>query len=174
MNPFSEVKETNITPKNDVGNKLNAFEKVTKDVNETKHLTTIREDLKGKTYPGTDVMYKSHTFRLEGQKVEGVFPVFESKFDTYLPKNLWKASDTDQFKKCTERLQQRIERDPEFAKQFTPRQLEQIKNGEPRISGLTWHHNEVPGKMQLVKADVHATCRHTGGKSLWGGGADCR
>ena len=51
---------------------------------------------------------------------------------------------------------------------------EQIKNGEPRISGLTWHHNEIPGKMQLVDATEHSTCRHTGGRSIWGGGSDCR
>lgn len=56
----------------------------------------------------------------------------------------------------------------------TPRQLEQIKNGEPRISGLTWHHNEVLGEMQLVNAEEHGICRHTGGRSIWGGGSDCR
>lgn len=174
MNPFSEIKEIKPAKKNDLGNGIKAFDKVLKDVSEIKHLTTIREDLEGKTYPGTNVLYKLHRFRLEGQKVEGVFPVFESKFDTCLPKDLWRASDNDQFKACTKRLQQKIEKNPEFAKNFTPRQLEQIKNGEPRIGGLTWHHNEIPGKMQLVKADIHATAKHTGGKSLWGGGNECR
>ena len=57
---------------------------------------------------------------------------------------------------------------------FTPRQLEQIRNGEPRISGKTWHHNEVPGKMQLVDSDEHDICRHTGGRSIWGGGSEYR
>lgn len=144
------------------------------EVKSPRHISTINEGLEGQTYPGTNVEYRRHTFTVNGEKVEGVFPRFESKFDTTLPKNLLNASDTEQFKYCTQRLAKRIETDPDFAAQFTPRQIEQIKNGEPRISGLTWHHNEVPGKMQLVNADVHNTCRHTGGRSIWGGGADCR
>lgn len=174
MSGFSEIKEIKNVSKNDISQKLNAFEKTSKDVNEVKPLSTIREDLKGKTYPGTNVMYESHTFRLNGEKVEGVFPVFQSKFDTYLPRNLWKSGDVEQFRCCTQRLDRKIQGNPDFAKQFTARQLEQIKNGDPRIAGLTWHHNEVPGKMQLVKADVHSQCKHTGGKSLWGGGAAYR
>ena len=58
--------------------------------------------------------------------------------------------------------------------QYLGRQLEQIRNGEPRISGLTWHHTEHPGVMQLVNSNVHSMCRHTGGRSIWGGGSDCR
>lgn len=49
-----------------------------------------------------------------------------------------------------------------------------VLNGEPRISGLTWHHTEHPGVMQLVNSNVHSMCRHTGGRSIWGGGSDCR
>lgn len=174
MNPFIDVKETKLKINQEVGNKSLGFENAKKDVNEPRYIKTINEDLVGKIYPGTDIPYKKRTFRLNGEKVEGVFPVFNSKFDTILPPNLRNASDTEQFKYCTEKLRQRIERDPEFAKQFTPRQLEQIKAGEPRISGLTWHHNEKPGKMQLVSSADHERCRHTGGRSIWGGGSDCR
>ena len=146
----------------------------TSEVKTFRHITTINEGLDGQTYPGTNVEYRRRTFTLKGEKVEGVFPRFESKFDTTLPKDLLNDSDTEQFKYCTQKLAKRIGNDPEFAARFTPRQIEQIKNGEPRISGLTWHHNELPGRMQLVNADVHNTCRHTGGRSIWGGGADCR
>ncbi|MCD7828641.1 MAG: HNH endonuclease, partial [Clostridiales bacterium] len=111
MNPFSEVKELNINQKNDVGNKLNAFEKAANDVNEVRHIKTIREDLEGTNYPGTNVRYKLHTFKLDGEKVEGVFPVFDSKFDTCLSKKLREASDEEQFNACTKRLQSRIEQD---------------------------------------------------------------
>lgn len=156
---------------NEVSNKLT---NTTREVKTPRHISTINEGLEGQTYPGTNVEYRRHTFTVNGEKVEGVFPRFESKFDTTLPKNLLNASDTEQFKYCTQKIARRIETDPDFAAQFTPRQIEQIKNGEPRISGLTWHHNEVPGRMQLVNADVHNTCRHTGGRSIWGGGADCR
>lgn len=174
MNPFSEVKEMKTKTTSDIGNTTKGFENTQKDVNEPRHIKTINENLAGTTYPGTDVPYKKHVFRLDGEKVEGVFPVFKSEFDTLLPKDLRKASDMEQFKYCTEKLQQRIERDPEFANRFSPRQLEQIKAGAPRIAGLTWHHNEVPGKMQLINSSDHETCRHTGGRSIWGGGSDYR
>lgn len=174
MNPFSEIKEIKPKVNKEVSEKTKGFENAKNDVEEPRHIKTINDDLAGKNYPGTDIPYRKHVFRLDGEKVEGVFPVFNSKFDTFLPKDLQKASDTEQFKYCTEKLKQRIERDPEFAKQFTPRQLEQIKAGEPRISGLTWHHNEVPGKMQLVNTADHEKCRHTGGRSIWGGGSENR
>lgn len=175
MNPF-RVKEVQEMAKasNEVNNKTKAFENSSKEVKAPRHIPTINERLEGQKYPGTDIEYRKHKFTLNGEKVEGVFPVFNSKFDTRLPKELRNASDAEQFKYCTQQLEKRIESDPELAKQFTPRQREQIKNGEPRISGLTWHHNELPGKMQLVNATEHTRCRHTGGRSIWGGGADCR
>lgn len=175
MNPFAvnEIKEV-ANKSSEVGKTTKAFENANKEVKAPRHIPTINESLEGKTYPGTDVKYVKHTFMLNGEKVEGVFPRFDSKFDCRLPKELRNSSDTEQFKYCTKKLAERIDRDPDFAKQFTSRQIEQIKAGEPRISGLTWHHNEVPGKMQLVNASEHETCRHTGGKSVWGGGASCR
>lgn len=174
MNEFNEVRELKPNINQEVKSKSLGFENTKNDVNEPRHIKTINEDLAGRRYPGTDVPYKNHTFRLDGEKVEGVFPVFNSKFETVLPKELWNSSDTEQFKYCTEKLGQKIEKNTEFSKQFTPRQLEQIENGEPRISGLTWHHNEMPGKMNLVNSTDHEKCRHTGGRSIWGGGSDCR
>lgn len=174
MNPFSEIKEIKNSVAKEVGNKIKAFENFAKEVGVPRHIPTINEGLEGKKHPETNVEYKKHIFWLNGERVEGVFPVFESKFDVFLPKSLWNASDAEQFKYCTEKLKERIERDPEFAKQFTPRQIEQIKAGAPRISGLTWHHNEISGKMQLVNSETHEKCRHTGGRSIWGGGSGCR
>lgn len=171
-----EIKEGQEISKSasEIGKTTKAFENAESEVSTAKHLFTINEKMEGCTYPGTNVRFERKIFMLGGIKVEGVFPVFESKCDIMLPKELWKASDTEQFKYCTEKLAKKIEGNPELAKQFTPRQLEQIKNGEPRISGLTWHHNEVSGKMQLVDAKEHSVCRHTGGRSLWGGGSDNR
>ena len=60
--------------------------------------------------------------------------------------------------------------DPELAKQFTPQQLEQIMDGEPYIKGMTWHHSEIPGRMELVETRIHAPSSHTGGNSIWCGG----
>lgn len=175
MNSFGtkEVQEL-VEASNEISNKIKAFENKHKEVKLPRHITTINEGLAGQKYPGTNVEYRKHTFILDGEKVEGVFPVFDSKLDTHLPRDLRNASDTEQFKYCTQQLAKKIEDNPELAKQFTARQLEQIKNVEPRISGLTWHHNEISGKIQLVDAIEHNTCRHTGGRSLWGGGSDCR
>lgn len=175
MNPvgIKEIREI-FKPESNIGNITKAFEKIKAEISPVEHISTINEKWEGCTYKDTNVRFERKTFMLGGIKVEGVFPVFESKCDIMLPKDLWKASDTEQFKYCTEKLAKKIEENPELAKQFTPRQLEQIKNGEPRISGLTWHHNEEEGKMQLVDAKEHSVCRHTGGRSLWGGGSDNR
>lgn len=169
-----EVKEIQELKKvrSDVGGSTLAFENANKEVKPPRHINTINEGLAGKACEG--VKYIKHTFMLNGEKVEGVFPKFDSKFETRLPKELRTASDTEQFKYCTQKLAEQIEKNPELAKQFTQRQLEQIQNREPRISGLTWHHNEIPGKLQLIDADIHSRCRHTGGRSIWGGGSDCR
>lgn len=152
--------------------KLKAFENTKNDVKGIEHIKTINQDKEGTVYNGTS--YEKMVFRVEGKRVEGVFPQFESKFDTHLPKKMWQASDTEQFKYCSNNLKNALERDPSLAQGFTHRQLEQIKNGEPRISGKTWHHNEIPGQMQLVDNDKHDICRHTGGRSIWGGGSEYR
>ena len=170
---FKEVAEVAKTATKEVGKTTNAFENAKnkfKDIASPTHIETRNQNLEGDRHPDTGVLYERKTFILNGNLVEGVFPIFESKFDTGLPRNIWKASDVDQFKYCTKKLADLIESDPSFAKQFTPRQIEQINAGSPNISGLTWHHNEIPGKMQLVNTDVHARSGHTGGKSLWGGG----
>jgi len=168
-----EVQEVKKFP-SEAANQIKAFEGSKKEINSPMPLRTINEDLKNQKYPGTGVEYKEHIITLNGEKRVGVFPKFESKLNTTLPMDIRKASDTEQFKYCTQTLAKRIEKHPEMAKNFTPRQLEQIRNGEPRISGLTWHHNEVPGKMQLVDANEHSICRHTGGRSIWGGGSEYR
>lgn len=157
-----------------VKEEIEVSENTKNEVKSPRHITTINEDLAEQKYPGTNIEYGKHIFQLYGELVEGVFPEFFSKFEVNLPENLLKASDTEQFRYCTEKLRTAIENNPELEKRFTPRQLEQIKNGEPRISGLTWHHSEIPGKMQLVNAAEHSICRHTGGRSIWGGGAECR
>lgn len=151
-----------------------SFENDKSDAKSPRHIPTINEHLEGKCHPLTGVPFVKRVFYVNGEKVEGVFPKFNSKFDVRIPKELYKASDEEQFKYCVKQLAKKIESDPEFAKQFTPRQIEQIKNGETKISGLTWHHNERPGLMQLVSSDEHSRTAHTGGRCIWGGGTNCR
>ena len=118
MNAF-KIKEVQELPKStsDVGKTTKAFENAKNEVRSPRHITTINEGLAGQTYPGTNVEYRKHTFTLNGEKVEGVFPKFDSKFDTMLPRDLRNASDTEQFKYCTQKLAKQIENNPELAKQ---------------------------------------------------------
>ena len=158
-----------------VMNQATNFEKTFQNNTEgtkPRHIDTKNEGMAGQWVNG--VKFARRVFSLDGEKVEGVFPVFKAEFTCNLPENLYTASDSQQMRYCTKKLAARIEHDPEFASKFSAKQLEQIKNGEPRISGLTWHHNEIPGKMQLVNAAEHNAARHTGGRSIWGGGKENR
>lgn len=172
MSLMKELSEVKPKQNNEFQNKSKVFENAKKEVNSPEHISTRNEDKEGTFYNG--VLYESRVISVNGKKVEGVFPEFESMFDIHLPKNLLKASDTEQFKYCSDKLKQKIESDSSFANNFTAEQLEQIKNGAPRIRGFTWHHNETPGVMQLVDSEKHQKCGHTGGRSIWGGGADYR
>src|SRR5699024_12616060 len=86
-----------------------------------------------------------------------------------LNKELLIASDTKQFKNNTKALKDEINKGEIPAKLFTPKQLKEINLELPRITDLTWHHHQVPGKMQLVVSDTHSV-NHLGGNKLWGGG----
>lgn len=174
MNPLM-MKETVelLKPQSEISNTTKAFEKSKIEIKAPKHISTINENLEGKFHEKTDVKYAKKIVSYNGERLEGVFPKFEAHFETRLPQDLWKASDAEQFKFCTKQLEKQMESNPDLAKRFGPWR-ERIENGEPRIPGFTWHHTEVPGKMQLVDAGIHAETRHTGGRSIWGGGSDLR
>jgi len=113
-----------------------------------------------------------------GKHVKGVdydvlgFPIFKGvdvKFSLKLNVDLYKATDETQFKKCTSLLKEAIEQGNISKDIFTSKQLRDIENGEARIKGLTWHHHQVPGKMQLVVSKTHKV-NHLGGNKLWGDG----
>ena len=135
------------------------------------------EELAGKENPITGVKYEKRIVEIDGYKVEVVMPVFDSKFEVQLPDELCLSKDKEQFKECNKQLYEAIQKDPELAKKFTPEQIEQIKDGMKNggaPDGCTWHHDAEKGKMQLVDSDMHGDSRHTGGRTLWGGGSDCR
>ncbi|MFJ5771008.1 HNH endonuclease [Psychrobacillus sp. NPDC093180] len=113
-----------------------------------------------------------------GKHVKGVdydilgFPIFKGddvKFSLKLKENLYKATDDTQFKESTRLLKEAIEQGKTTTEIFTTKQLRDIENGEARIKGLTWHHHQVPGKMQLVVSKTHKV-NHLGGNKLWGDG----
>lgn len=138
-------------------------------------LTTRNQGLEGKTHPETGVPYERKTVETDsGEKVDGVFPVFDSKFDANLPENLLESSDNQQFKESNNQLKEWVDNNKDDAsKIFDADQLEDIANGRTP-EDCTWHHSEDKGVMQLVDTEVHAKSAHTGGKTIWGGGNENR
>jgi len=136
------------------------------------YIKTINEGNEGKENEN-GVRYERRTILINGVEAEGVFPVFDSKYDAQLPEEMLNSKDSQQNKYCNEQLNLEIENNPEFAGQFTPEQLKQINDNETP-DGYTWHHNEESGKMQLVRTDDHEANRHTGGRAIWGGGHENR
>ena len=132
-------------------------------------LTCINESMAGSENE-LGVTYVEKVVNINGVEITIVVPEFPSCFEFTIPDELLLADDEALFKHCTQELLEAIKNDPELASKFTPKQLEQIESGAPRISGWTWHHAEECGKMQLVETKIHECSRHTGGKSIWGGG----
>lgn len=105
-----------------------------------------------------------------GKKFRGVFPKFEYLFRLRVPESLYTALDDEQFLNATRALKYAINEDTELSKKFTQQQLDDIQNEEPRITDLTWHHNEEVGILELVDRQIHLKTNHTGGRNIWGGG----
>ncbi|MEJ8553226.1 HNH endonuclease [Tepidibacter sp. Z1-5] len=101
------------------------------------------------------------------------YPIFEGKdlvFEHDLPKDLIEnVTDIEQFENCTMALHDAIKNGEIPENLFTSTQLQQIIDGKARIKGLTWHHHQVTGRMQLVNAKIHQA-NHLGGNAIWGGG----
>lgn len=154
--------------KNKLGWSDDKLKKCTIDENGVIHYKTDRCDLEGKTSEN-GVPYERRTIEINGVKIEGVFPKFESAFDTQLDSNNYESKTYA--KECNIKLKEAIENDPELRSKFTLKQIKDIEEGRTP-AGYVWHHNEEPGKMQLVKREDHdraiGGAAHTGGNSLWG------
>ncbi|MCT4697576.1 HNH endonuclease [Tenacibaculum haliotis] len=133
-------------------------------------INTINSHLEGIIHPESGIPYVKDIVKLrDGRIIEGVFPEFKSFADIQLPEGLLQETDRNQMGNCNEQLKEMLDKNPELREKFTERQLEQIDAGY-KPEGYTWHHHQQVGKMQLVESSVHDVSRHTGGKSLWGGG----
>ena len=87
------------------------------------------------------VVNKFEDMRYGFADFEAVGVVKETK---YLPEKLWKVSDVEQFKWLDEQI-------------------------GGTVVGYTWHHTEIPGKMQLVPTGIHNITTHNGGRTtgMW-------
>lgn len=142
--------------------------KCTIDENGIYHLKTDCSYLEGKTAEN-GVPYVRRIVEINGVKIEGVFPKFNSAFDTKLNPDNYKSRAYA--KECNANLKEAVKNNPELRSKFTEEQLKDIEEGRTP-TGYVWHHNEEPGKMQLVKREDHdrtiGGAAHTGGNSLWG------
>ena len=122
------------------------------------------------------VPYIDEIFEKNGKKYRGFFPKFDSFFNSKLPSNLWQATDVEQFKYAVKQLKKAVLKNGNLRSKFTKEQLEAILEESPRIPGLTWHHHQQKGLLQLVDSEIHARNQnpHTGGRSIWGGGKEAR
>lgn len=141
--------------------------------NEVNRIKCRNSELEGKTHPETGVPFTRRQVEVDGKQFEVIVPEFDSTFDAELPKEMYDASDREQFKECNKQLKEAVENDKDLCSKFDEEQLEQIRNGETP-DGYTWHHDAEPGKMQLVDTETHQKTGHTGGRSIWGGGTENR
>lgn len=121
------------------------------------------------------VMFQRDTVMINGVRVEGVFPKFDVTYqpDVLMPEELWKGcgkNNNAQFAWCRSQLKTAVESNPALAAQFTKEERKLIA-AEKELPNYTWHHNQQPGKMQLVPSKKHSAgmhgVNHTGGYALW-------
>ena len=94
---------------------------------------------------------KGYIPNVKVKKVDGMrygFADFDSvgvvKETKYLLEEMWKLSDSEQFKWLDDKI-------------------------GGHVNGYTWHHTEIPGKMELVPTGIHNIITHNGGRSkgMW-------
>ncbi|GMG85541.1 hypothetical protein LNKW23_47640 [Paralimibaculum aggregatum] len=112
--------------------------------------------------------------RFELEYDETGFPILDSKADIFLEPAMLRQNDTDHFKRCNAMLAEALDKDPGLQARMglTDAQVAYIRTdtsgGSP--PGLTWHHHQDVGKMQLVDREIHDAFKHYGGMRTWAGG----
>ncbi len=100
------------------------------------------------------------------------FPVFDGVAERDLRISPEKALIRDRpshFREATGKLREDIDAGRVPASAFTERQLDAIDRGLAKIPGLTWHHHQDVGRLQLVRTDIHNKTNHIGGFKMWYG-----
>ena len=89
-----------------------------------------------------------------------------AKYDTRLDQKAFYATDRiGQMRMATRDLREKINSGKISRSQFSPEQLKAIQSGRSKIPGLTWHHHQDRGRMQLVLEDKHKV-GHIGGDAI--------
>lgn len=132
------------------------------------HLDCRNSSMEDTRHPATGVRFERRLISIDGVRIEGVFPKFQSVTELRLPERLYRATEGEQFRYLNARLREEIHSNSSLRAKFTEQQLQMIEKGY-NPAGYTWHHNESRGMMQLVETSKHAVTGHTGGDSIWGG-----
>jgi len=138
--------------------------------------TPINSEYAGKFYPSSKLPANIRTRYPDGVPFnQKGFPVFPSKADVELLPAQHMGSRAEHFRLANRQLRIQEQQDPGYLMRqgLNQRQIDHIMKNPPSSKsppGLTWHHNEKPGVMQLVPRDIHDAVRHTGGHSIWGRG----
>jgi RHS repeat-associated protein len=101
----------------------------------------------------------------------------------------FKMTDVEHFSRANQSVYERIKVDYDFKKTLQSKYPGVVEHVQPRVDGsfrgssppgMTWHHGDKPGSLQLVDRLDHQTYHKVyhpdgkGGRNKWGGGTACR
>ncbi|MBD8013388.1 HNH endonuclease [Planococcus wigleyi] len=145
------------------------------DTADAEELETRNHNLAGEEHPITGVPFEENSIYYEGTLHEGSFPVFEASFEAQLNEDQYLMSDVTHIQEANLQLYNAIQENPMLADSIGLTESEiMYLHTSMTPEGYDWHHHEELGKMQLVEEEVHQQTGHTGGREIWGGGAEFR
>ena len=125
-------------------------------------------------------------YKGEGTRDLGKYHVFHEHM---LTPSEYTLTDKEHFSRANESVYRRLQIDPDFRRELQTKypgvieHVQPMKNGKFRGSspkGMTWHHGDSPGSLQLADFNDHRSYHKiyhpdgTGGRNKWGGGTACR
>ncbi|THE11944.1 HNH endonuclease [Bacillus timonensis] len=145
------------------------------DMVDAEEISTRNDALAGSFHPETNIPFMEKTVEVPDGPITGTFPVFESVYDVQLQEEMYLQSDSVHFTYANVELYEAIESNSTLAQELglNSADIEQLAQGNTP-EGYTWHHSEEAGVLQLVDEETHHNTGHTGGRELWGGGAEYR
>ncbi|EFE96277.1 RHS repeat-associated core domain-containing protein [Serratia odorifera] len=125
-------------------------------------------------------------YRGEGERDLGKYHVFH---EHTLDSSEYTMTDKEHFSRANESVYKRLQVDPDFKRELQVKypgvveHVQPMRNGKFRGTspkGMTWHHGDSPGSLQLADFNDHKSYHKiyhpdgTGGRNKWGGGTSCR
>lgn len=124
---------------------------------------------------GSVVLRENKSKNYKIKKDNQGFPAF-TIFETYLDdRHINSGNEFEHFKAVNVRLGKLLRENKSLVKKMglSEKQANHFMKENPSrdcARGLTWHHHQETGKMQLVHRKLHRRFGHVGGMEIWGGG----